>query len=491
MTSIAVRERPVQVRQGSRKRGLGLGLAAAGFLLWGGLAQAAPVPESFSGLAKQVTPAVVNIASAHVVEAQQQQQMPFQAPPGSPFEEFFKQFENPNPEGESMTALGSGFIIDPAGYIVTNNHVVENATEVTVRLTDDSVYPAKVVGVDPQTDVALLKIEAERPLPMVPLGDSDKAEVGDWVMAVGNPFGLGGSVTAGIISARGRDIDAGPYDDFLQIDASINHGNSGGPLFDMKGNVIGMNTAIYSPNGGSVGIGFAIPSNIVQSVVAQLKDAGKVDRGYLGVMLQPITPELASALGLEKAQGALVADILPDGPAAKSDLKKGDVIVSFDGKDVTDPRSLARAVAGEKAGDEVAMTVWRDGKAHELSVVPGEQPGKEQASNDQSTAPNEDGSVHSAALDADLAQLTPEWREQLGLDSDVNGVVVVDIKQAGPFEEGLRPGDVILQVDRNDVKKPADVEKLIDAAKAEQQKAVLLLVSRQGQDLYLGLHPKA
>ncbi|HKY95213.1 MAG TPA: DegQ family serine endoprotease [Kiloniellales bacterium] len=482
MTSIAVQE-----RQGSLKRGLGLGLAAGCLLLWSGLAQAAPVPESFSGLAKEVTPAVVNIASAHAVEAQQQ--MPFQAPPGSPFEEFFKQFQDPNRD-ETMTALGSGFIIDPTGYIVTNNHVVENATEVTVRLGDDSVYAAKVVGVDPQTDVALLKIEADRELPSVPLGDSDAAEVGDWVMAVGNPFGLGGSVTAGIISARGRDIDAGPYDDFLQIDASINHGNSGGPLFDMDGKVIGVNTAIYSPNGGSVGIGFAIPSNIVKSVVAELKEDGKVDRGYLGVMLQPITPELASALGLEKAEGAMVADILPDGPAAKSDLRKGDVILSFAGKDVSDPRGLARAVAAEKAGEKVSVTVWRDGERHELSVTPGEQPTKDQASVEPETG-QEDGSYHSAALDADLAQLTPEWREQLGLESDVEGVVVVDIKAARPFEEGLRPGDVIMQVDRTDVSKPAEVEKLLDEAKAEQQEAVLLLVSRQGQDLYLGLQLKA
>jgi len=477
MTSIAVQE-----RTGSRQRGLALGLAT-GLLLWGGLAQAAPVPESFSGLAKQVTPAVVNIASAHVVEAQQQ--MPFQAPPGSPFEDFFRQFQNPN-QDETMTALGSGFIIDASGYIVTNNHVVENATEVTVRLGDDSVYPATVVGVDPQTDVALLKIEADRPLPMVPLGDSDKAEVGDWVMAVGNPFGLGGTVTAGIVSARGRDIDAGPYDDFLQIDASINHGNSGGPLFDMDGNVIGVNTAIYSPNGGSVGIGFAIPSNIVKSVVAELKEDGKVDRGYLGVMLQPVTPEIAAALGLEKAAGAIVADILPDGPAAKSELKKGDVILSFAGHDVADPRALARAVAAEKAGDEVAMSVWRNGERHELAVVPGEQPGREQASAEPQGS-ELDGSYHSAALDADLAGLTPQWREQLGLDSEVEGVVVVDVKAARPFEEGLRPGDVILQVGQSEVTKPAQVDSLIEAAKSEQQKAVLLLVNRQGTDLYLGV----
>jgi len=477
MTSIAVAERP-----GTLKRGLGLGLAAGCLLLWSGMAAAAPVPESFSGLAKQVTPAVVNIASAQAVAAEDQ--MPFQAPPGSPFEEFFKQFQHPN-QGETMTALGSGFIIDPSGYIVTNNHVVENATEVTVRLTDESVYPAKVVGVDPQTDVALLKIEADRPLPMVPLGDSDKAEVGDWVMAVGNPFGLGGTVTAGIVSARGRDIDAGPYDDFLQIDASINHGNSGGPLFDMNGDVIGVNTAIYSPNGGSVGIGFAIPSNIVKTVVAELKESGKVDRGYLGVMLQPVTPDLAAALGLEKAEGAVVADILPDGPAAESDLKKGDVILSFAGKSVADPRALARAVAAEKAGDKVPMTVWRNGEEHKFAVVPGHQPVKDQASLEPQS--DEDGSYHSAALDADLAGLTPQWREQLGLDSDVEGVVVVDIKASRPFEDGLRPGDVILQIGQSEVSKPSQVETLIEEAKAEEQKAVLLLVNRQGQDLYLGL----
>jgi serine protease Do len=478
MTHVAFSE-----RRGRAGRAIGLGLAGGCLMLWSGLAMAAPVPESFSDLAKQVTPAVVNIASAQTVSGGQA--MPFEAPPGSPFEDFFKQFEGPNRD-QTMTALGSGFIIDAAGYIVTNNHVVENASEVTVRLEDDSVYPAEIVGVDPQTDLALLKIEADRPLPMVPLGDSDAAEVGDWVLAVGNPFGLGGSVTAGIISARGRNIEAGPYDDFLQIDASINHGNSGGPLFDMDGDVIGVNTAIYSPNGGSVGIGFAIPSNIVKTVVAELKEDGKVDRGYLGVMLQPVTPEIASALGLEQAQGALVTEILPESPAAASGLQQGDVVLSFAGEDVADPRSLARAVAGKPAGSEAAMTVWRDGDEQELSVVTGAQPNGDQAAL-PTDGPQHDGSYHSPALDADLATLTPAWREQLGLEGDVEGVVVVDIAAGGPFEEGLRPGDVIRQVGREEVSEPAQVDQLIEAAKDEQKDAVLLLVSRQGQDLYLGL----
>ena len=308
----------------------------------------------------------VNIASSHEVAGSETRmpEMPFNFPEGSPFEKFFKQFrdrmgepESGKPQPHMATGLGSGFIVDPSGYVVTNNHVVDGPSDVKVRLDDDSVYPAKIVGTDAQTDLALLKIDAKRLLPAVDFGDSDKAEVGDWVMAVGNPFGLGGTVTAGIISARGRSIDAGPYDDFLQIDAPINQGNSGGPLFSMDGQVIGVNAAIYSPNGGSVGIGFAIPSNMAKAVIAQLKETGKVERGWLGVQIQKVTPEIAGAVGLTEARGAMVTEVTPDSPAAKAGLKQGDVILGFAGEKVADPRGLARAVAKEPAGSKTSLSV--------------------------------------------------------------------------------------------------------------------------------------
>src|SRR5690606_30845822 len=288
-------------------------------------------PESFSDLVKKVSPAVVNIASTQETQMPRGLPgLPFSAPEGSPFREFFERFNEQfgerfgAPSVRRATALGSGFIIDPEGYVVTNNHVIDGASEVSVRLDDETAYPAEIVGTDPATDLALLKIDVGKRLPSLVLGDSDKAEVGDWVLAVGNPFGLGGSVTAGIISARGRNIQAGPYDDFLQIDASINRGNSGGPLFNLDGEVIGVNTAIYSPNGGSVGIGFAIPSNMVKSVVTQLREHGSVERGWLGVQIQNVTPDLAEALGLEEAAGALVAAVTPGSPAEEAGIRTGD-----------------------------------------------------------------------------------------------------------------------------------------------------------------------
>ncbi len=490
MSNIAVRER----RPGAL-RAVGLGLAAGSLLVWSGLAHAATPPESFSGLAKKVTPAVVNIASAHEVTGSEDQtpDMPFNFPEGSPFEKFFKQFRDQSGKNEGgkrqphmATGLGSGFIIDPTGYVVTNNHVVDGGKDVTVRLDDDSVYPAKVVGTDRQTDLALLKIEAKRPLPTVQFGDSDKAEVGDWVMAVGNPFGLGGTVTAGIVSARGRNIDAGPYDDFLQIDASINQGNSGGPLFNMDGAVIGVNSAIYSPNGGSVGIGFAIPSNIVKSVIAQLKENGKVERGWLGVEIQKVTPEIAGAVGLKEAQGAMVTGVTPDSPAAQAGLKQGDVLLSFAGQKVGGPRELARAVAKEPAGSKTNLTVWRDRSEKTLPVITGHQP----AQMEMAAAPpgvESDGSFHSTDLNADLASLTPERRAELGIGNDVNGVLVLDVKEGSVFEQGLRAGDVIKKVGQTSVASPQEVDTLVQKAKSSSEKSVLMLVSRQGHDLFLGL----
>ena len=477
----------------------GAGLAAASVMVWSGLALAAPAPASFADLAKKVSPAVVNIASTQEVKDSEGPGpgAPFGFPEGSPFEEFFKHFRQPyNENGPSgpgaqraprhATALGSGFIIDESGYVVTNNHVIDGASEVTIRLGDESVYPAEVVGTDPQTDIALLKIKADRPLPALQLGDSDKAEVGDWVMAVGNPFGLGGTVTAGIISARGRNIQAGPYDDFLQIDASINRGNSGGPLFNLDGSVIGVNTAIYSPNGGSVGIGFAIPSNMVKSVVAQLRDHGSVERGWLGVQIQNVTPDLAAALGLDEAAGAMVAEVTPGSPAEAAGLKSGDVILNFAGEKIDDSRELARVVAQHPADSKADVTLWRDGSEQQVNVVTGEMP-----SNDQmaaaSSGPTSDGGYHSSALDAKLAALTPALRARYDLPESAKGVVVLDIKEGSVFEQSLRSGDIIRKVEGADVASPQQLERIVEQAKAQSKAAVLMLVSRNGQDLFLGL----
>lgn len=479
-------------------RFLATGVAAASLLVWSGMAQAAPVPESFSGLARKVTPAVVNIASAHKPDSAQATNpaLPFDLPPGSPFEKFFKQFQDRMGEGDGRggnarpnlsVGLGSGFIIDPDGYVVTNNHVVDEASEVKVRLDDDTVFTARIIGTDPQTDLALLKIETEKPLPFVSFGDSARADVGDWVMAVGNPFGLGGTVTAGIVSARGRNIESGPYDDFLQVDASINKGNSGGPLFNMDGNVIGVNTAIYSPNGGSVGIGFAIPSNIVKTVIAQIRENGRVERGWLGVQIQQTTPEIAQAVGLDTARGAMVTQVVADSPAEKAGLKQGDVVLNFAGKPVDGPRKLALIVSGEAAGRETGVTIWRDNREVTLKVVPGLQPNQAQMA---SAPAAENGSHHSTALKAELAALTPQRRAEFRVSEDETGVLVLDVKDESIFEQGLRAGDVIKKVGDVAVSSPGDVDKLVRKTTTGSEKtAVLLLISRQGHDLFLALKP--
>jgi serine protease Do len=492
MSQLAIRARARNLRNGSL--GLAAASMAASMVVWSSVAFAAPAPESFAELAKRVTPAVVNIASVHEVSAAESRRgvLPFQVPEGSPFEEFFKRFgqqfgENDRraPAPEQATGLGSGFIIDPSGYVVTNNHVIDGASKVTIRLDDESVYPAEVIGTDPQTDLALLKIDAGRPLPALELGDSNSAQVGDWVMAVGNPFGLGGTVTAGIISARGRNIQAGPYDDFLQVDASINRGNSGGPLFSLDGSVIGVNTAIYSPNGGSVGIGFAIPSDMVKSVVAQLRDKGSVERGWLGVSIQNLTPDLAEALGLADTAGAMVTQVMPNSPAEKAGLKSGDVILGFAGKTVEDSRGLARTVAQHPAQTKAAITLWRDGKEQKLALVTGLQPSSEKLAATSGVTP--DASFHSSALDAQLAALTPENRARYGIDEQMSGVLVLDVRPGSPAEQSLRPGDVIRKVDNTEVSSPQTVEQMVEQAKSASRKAVVMLVTRNGQDLYLGL----
>jgi len=434
----------------------------------------------FSGLVNQVKPAVVNIAATEKVKATAGPGVP----PGSPLEELMRRFGGqPRPE-RTVQAMGSGFIVDPAGWVVTNYHVVNGATSVTVTLDDGRIFPATVKGRDERTDLAVLKIDASESFPAIKFGDSDQSQVGDWVLAIGNPFGLGGTVTAGIVSARSRDINAGPYDDFLQVDAPINRGNSGGPLFDLAGNVIGVNTAIFSPTGGSIGIGFAIPSQIASRVTAQLIQQGKVDRGWLGVEMQALTPSLAKAIKRGDTSGALVSQVLPDSPAAQAGLKPGDVVTKLDDAAIKSPRELARAIADMKQGARVKLELWRDGKAETATVSIARMPEDKVAA----AEPEQQGkAAQQGPVGLALAELTPRIRQELGLDRQVSGAVVAGIKADSPAAAaGLEPGDVITQV----AGKPTDnaaaaVRAINDGAKAE--KVLALQVVRGGRHLFLAL----
>ena len=487
----------MSIKQRGRRKGYMLSaallattvLGGGGILLSSALADSttAPAPLSapvtgsqagFADLVTKVKPAVVNIASDGKKlgggEQDQQQQMP--QIPGMPGQ---------NDQQDSQTkqhALGSGFIIDPAGYVVTNNHVIDGADKITVNLDDGSSYTAKLVGRDAKTDLALLKIEAGKPLPYVTFGDSGKARVGDWVIAVGNPFGLGGTVTAGIVSGHDRNIDSGPYDDFLQIDAPINPGNSGGPLFNQSGQVIGIDSAIYSPNGGSVGIGFAIPSNLASDVVAQLRDKGTVARGWLGIQMQPMTEQLAKAMGHgSKDDGVLVNEVQPDSPALAAKVMQGDIITAYNGTAIKSPRDLAMAVAKTPSGTTAKLTVWRNGHEQTLDVAIGTQAPEKvaaAASDDQNYAP----------VGMALAPLTPDARSQLGLGPNVDGVVVSKVTpNSHAAESGVQAGDVIVRVGSDVVKSPADAVAKIHAAQKAKKDAVPLLVSRDGTTYYLAL----
>lgn len=445
-------------------------------------------PESFADLVQAVQPAVVNIATTTPIESRGFPQLPF--PEGSPMERYFREFfgrgfpegrDGPAPEARS---LGSGFIIDPDGYVVTSNHVIEKAKEVTITLQDGDQYPARLVGHDAKTDLALLKIDADEPLLYVTFGDSDAARVGDWVIAVGNPFGLGGSVSAGIISARGRDIQAGPFDDFLQIDAPINRGSSGGPLFDKEGKVIGVNSAIFSPNGGNIGIGFAIPSAMARDIVAELKESGRVERGWLGVRIQEISDDIAESLGMDEARGALVASVEPGSPAADAGLQTGDVILEFNGHEVNKLKDLPRVVADAQAGQEANIGILREGEQRNLEVTVGQMPGDE----GQTLAGKDPDASEAdkARIGVALAPLTPETRQRLGLPRDAEGVVVVDVKRGGPAaRKGLRPGDVIKRVGNREVNTPDEVVEALNAHDGD--KSILLLVSRGGNDHFIAV----
>ncbi|APT58425.1 DegQ family serine endoprotease [Roseomonas gilardii] len=443
----------------------------------------------FADLVAKVRPAVVTITAIEKPQQQAEAGSPF--PPGSQQDRMFRRYfgapeggpQGGRQGGRVAEALGSGFLVDAEGHVVTNNHVVKDAASVKVTLDDGRELPARIVGRDERTDLALLKIDAGSNLPFLKLGDSDKARPGDWVVAVGNPFGLGGTVTAGVVSARGRDIGAGPYDDFLQVDAPINRGNSGGPLFAQDGTVIGVNTAIFSPSGGSVGIGFAIPSNIVQTVVAQLEKNGHVERGFLGASTQPVTATMAKALQIPEAQGALVAQVEPDSPASRAGLKAGDVITAVDGATIHSPRELARVIADHHPGTETTLTARRDGEDQKLSVKLASLPAQDGA---RAQAGNEEGSQPRFGIG--LASIQDAERQGLDLPRGTKGAVVSAVEPDGPAAQaGLQPGDVITSVAGKPVADPEEAAKAIREAAQSRGGAVALRVLRDGHGAFVAM----
>jgi len=454
------------------------------------------LPVNIADVVEQVSPAVVSIMVSQTVDAGQPKFS------GNQFEEFFEKFFNerdqrrfrsPNqgqPQQKSpqqkTTGVGSGFIIDKAGFIVTNNHVIDNADEIKVKLSTGKVIQAKLIATDPKTDLALLKIDAGDKLPYVKFGASENMRVGDWIVTIGNPFGLGQTATTGIISARHRNIGAGPFDDFLQIDAPINKGNSGGPAFNLKGEVIGVNTAIFSPSGGNVGIGFAIPSTQAKKIIADLRENGTVERGWLGVHIQGVTKELADSLGLEDATGALVSRVMPKSPALKAGLKRGDVILEVNDKDVTKLRDLPRLVANLNVNEKAEFTIWRDGKEISLDAKIGKAPAAEKLAN--LNIDEQENSKPQSVSGMKLATLDERTRKSLGIVGAEGGVVITDIlPSSAAAATGLHQGDVILSVGNKAVSKPTDVAQSIDEALKSNRRAVLLLVMRGANERFVAL----
>ena len=479
-----------------------LALGAPAFTMTAAAARGAP--DSFADLAANVSDAVVNISATQIVETKRSGAAP-QLQPGTPFDELFEEFfkrrgqNGPGGKGgdkggnddaprtqRGANSLGSGFVIDPSGIVITNNHVIADATEVQVIFTDGTKLKAEVVGKDSKVDIAVLRVKSDKPLKAVKFADSEKARVGEWVMAVGNPFGLGGSVTAGIISARNRNIDSGPYDNYIQTDASINKGNSGGPLFNMDGDVIGVTTAILSPSGGSVGIGFATPANTVLPVIEQLEKYGETRRGWLGVRIQNVDDAIADSLGLGKTRGALIAGIDEKGPAKTAGLKTGDVITKFDGKEVKNSRDLPKLVAQAPVGKDVEVVVMRNGKDVPASVKLGRlEEGEKQASLSQGSDAKPEASPVQAALGMKFAALSDETRQRYSIkDSVKNGVVVTDIESgSNAAEKRLQRGDVIVEINQEAIRTPADVAQRVKALKDGGKKSALLLVANAQGDV--------
>ena len=446
-------------------------------------AEARAAPESFADLAEKVSPAVVNITTTTVVAAPTGSGPVF--PDGSPFQDFFRDFGSPDGgRPQRSNALGSGFVISEDGYIVTNNHVIEGADEISIEFFSGKKLDAKLVGTDSKTDIALLKVQSDTPLPFVSFGNSDLMRVGDWVMAMGNPLGQGFSVSAGIVSARNREL-YGNYDDFIQTDAAINRGNSGGPLFNMDGEVVGVNTSILSPNGGSIGIGFSMASNVVSKVVNQLRDYGETRRGWLGVKIQDVTPDMSEALGLSNVSGAMVTDV-PEGPARDAGMLAGDIITAFDGGEVKDTRDLVRRVADAPAGEAVRVTVLREGKSETLLVTLGRRELAEGEAVPAAAAKPQ--SSESEMLGMVVTPLNPELTAEMGLSSGATGLVVKSLDEdTEAFAKGMRAGDLIVEAGQRPVATLDDLQARIDEAKDAGRKSVLLLIRRGGEPRFVAL----
>jgi serine protease Do len=466
----------------------GLAVLTAAALAWSALTvpAAARGPDGIADVAEQVIDAVVNVSTKQSVDLNNGA-MP-QLPPGSPFEEFFEEFfknrrgqggqNGQAPTPRRVNSLGSGFIIDSSGLVVTNNHVIADADEVNVILNDGTTLKADIVGRDQKTDLALLKVTPTKPLKAVKFGDSDKLRLGEWVIAIGNPFSLGGTVTAGIVSARNRDIQSGPYDNYIQTDAAINRGNSGGPLFNLSGEVIGVNTAIISPSGGSIGIGFAVPSKTVMPVIEQLREFKEVRRGWLGVRIQQVSDEIAESLSIKPAHGALIAGVDDQGPAKPAGIEPGDVVVKFDGKDIKEMRDLPKIVADTPVGKDVEVVIIRKGKEETKTVKLGRLQDEKQASlGTKKDAAPEAKPVVKRALGLDLANLTDDLRKKHKIKDKVKGVLITGVDPNSPAsEKRLVPGMVIAEVQQQPVSSAAELQQRIDRLKKDGKKAVVLLV---------------
>jgi len=447
---------------------------------------AARGPDNIADIAEKVIEAVVNISTSQKVEARN---TPMPQLPNDPqldelFRDFFNRRGQPDPQNRErgprrVNSLGSGFIIDPSGIVVTNNHVISEADEVTVILNDGSRLKADVIGKDQKTDIALLRVKPEKPLRAVKFGDSDKLRLGEWVVAIGNPFSLGGTVTAGIVSARNRDINSGPYDNYIQTDAAINRGNSGGPLFNLEGEVVGVNTAIISPSGGSIGIGFAVPSKTAVPVIEQLKQFGETRRGWLGVRIQQVTDEIAESLNIKPARGALVAGVDDKGPARPAGIEPGDVIVKFDGKEIKEMRDLPRVVADTPVGKQTPVVIIRKGREETKTVTLGRlEDGEKLAALDGKPDTTPDSTVVKKTLGIELANLSDELRKRFKIKDTVKGVVITGIDASSPAaDKRLAPGDVIVEIGQEAVSTTDDFQAKIDKLKKDGRKSALLLVA--------------
>ena len=476
---------------GKRIAGVLAAALAAGLLLSAGGPVEARGPESVADVAAPLLDAVVNISTSQTVTGSRGVPVP-QLPEGSPFQDFFDEFFDQQPGEENtprrVQSLGSGFVIDPAGILITNNHVIEGADEIAANFNDGTKLIAEVIGRDEKTDIAVLQVKSDKPLTAIKFGSADILRVGDWVMAIGNPFGLGGTVTVGIVSARNRDINSGPYDNFIQTDAAINRGNSGGPLFNMDGEVVGINTAIISPTGGSIGIGFAIPAETAVNVINQLREFGETRRGWLGVRIQEVTDEIAEGLSMAQATGALVAGVTEKGPAEEAGILPGDVIVEFDGRPVDAMHQLPRLVADEPIGKEVKVTVIRKGDRQEIAVTLGrlEDAEKEMTAleAEDPAAPEPLAPVVAGPLGLSLADLTAELRTEYSIKAEVKGVVVTGVAEgSAASEKRLQAGDVIVEISQEPVSTPDEVEARIEALKQDGRKSALLLLANKEGDL--------